>query len=368
MRLFLACLLVLLTACAPRANLMVVPNPALLGTPVKVFVGTSRAKVDGDYGRYQRGGLSFAEFTVSIPPDHKPGALELPTRKGADPATNFVATDAISFPTGTDFSNSLHKALGKTRSGREAVVYVHGFNNSMGDAVFRIAQLTDDLKLGATPISYSWPSAANPLGYAYDRDSALFARDGLEQLLEEIANAGADDILLVAHSMGALLTVETLRQMAIGKNRKVMDRIGGVILISPDIDVELFHQQAVRIGKLPQPFVLFTSARDKALRLSARLTGESERLGNMTDVEQVADLDVTVIDVTSFNNDSLTGHFVAGSSPTLLRILGQLGSVNNAFQRDAPGRVGLLPGTVLTVQNATQIILSPVAALGGATQ
>jgi hypothetical protein len=40
-----------------------------------------------------------------------------------------------------------------------------------------------------------------------------------------------------------------------------------------------------------------------------------------------------------------------------------LGSLNAAFQGEQAGRPGLLPGTVLTVQNATQIILSPVTAL-----
>jgi hypothetical protein len=45
----------------------------------------------------------------------------------------------------------------------------------------------------------------------------------------------------------------------------------------------------------------------------------------------------------------------------LIQILSQISSVDTAFDRDRAGRAGLLPGTVLTVQNVTNIILSPVA-------
>ena len=78
----------------------------------------------------------------------------------------------------------------------------------------------------------------------------------------------------------------------------------------------------------------------------------------------MADLDVTVVDVTNFKGDALD-HFTAGTSPAVLKLMGQLGSVQQALSSDASGRTGLLPGTVLTVQNATSIILSPVTALAG---
>jgi esterase/lipase superfamily enzyme len=160
--------------------------------------------------------------------------------------------------------------------------------------------------------------------------------------------------------------MEALRTLALQGRRDVLDALAGVILIAPDIDVDVFRAQAAAIGALPQPFVVFTSKQDKALRLSARMSGQTNRLGTLQDIETVGDIPVTFIDVSEFYEDSETSHFVAGSSPQLIRILGRLADVDAAFQRDAPARMGLLPGTVLTVQNATQIILSPVAALGGA--
>ena len=55
------------------------------------------------------------------------------------------------------------------------------------------------------------------------------------------------------------------------------------------------------------------------------------------------------------------GHFNVGTSPALIQLLGSIANLDAAFRADA--RVGLLPGVVLTVQNATSVILAPVEAV-----
>ena len=137
-----------------------------------------------------------------------------------------------------------------------------------------------------------------------------------------------------------------------------MKLLGGVILISPDIDVDVFREQARAVGTLPQPFVIFGSDRDKFLRLSAALTGQEERLGSLSDVARVADLKVTFLDVGEFVKG--TGHFVVGDSAGLITLLDRIADLQGAFERDRRSRLGLVPGVVLTVQNATQIILRPI--------
>ena len=82
-------------------------------------------------------------------------------------------------------------------------------------------------------------------------------------------------------------------------------------------------------------------------------------MGSLTDVSRLADLKVTLMDVGAFSKGS--GHFVVGDSAALIAILDRLGDVSNAFEADRQARIGLLPGVVLTVQNATQIVLRPVA-------
>lgn len=136
------------------------------------------------------------------------------------------------------------------------------------------------------------------------------------------------------------------------------------MLILPDIDVEVFRSQAARIGKLPEPFGVFISKSDHALSLSARLTGQRARLGNVGNFEEVADLDITVVDVTGFSSG--VGHFTTATSPALIRLFSRSGDPGAAFRGDIARRTGLLPGTVLTVQNLTAIVLSPVTGLAEA--
>ncbi|QDC08010.1 alpha/beta fold hydrolase [Oceanicola sp. D3] len=363
----LTLLILALSACAPRASLVIVPGAVGIGTPYTIFVGSTRERDPTKKAlRYtERGPLGYLSYDVSVPPNRQPGEVRTARRRGADVQRDFVATAANRYATPQTFRGAVHQALkARPKARGNVIVYVHGYNNTIADAVFRLAQLTHDLKIDDLPVSYTWPSAENPLAYAYDRDSALFARDGLEQFLEEVSQSGARTITIVGHSMGSLVVMETLRQMAIRGDRKVLPKLNGVILMSPDLDVDLFRTQAKRIGNLPQPFIIFTSSRDKALRLSARLTGLPARLGNLPDVEAVADLDVTLIDVSSFQSGGLD-HFVAAENPALLKILGQVGAVDAAFGTDNAGRAGLLPGTILTVRSATSIILSPVSALAG---
>lgn len=354
-------LIVILTACTPRGVMVIVPPEAASGSISTVFVGSTRG-MDGAgvFGAGRSDTIRFARYDVAIPPEREVGQIKYASPQRPDTSTDFVTTDQRLYAADADFRRDLNKALAE--NGREAIIFVHGFNNTFTEGLYRIAQLRHDLEVPGVALHYSWPSAAEPLGYVYDRDSALFARGGLEELIRETVAAGASRVTLVAHSMGSFLSMEALRDIA-NKDGKVMQQLRGVVLISPDIDVEVFKAQARDIGLLPQPFLIFGSDRDRVLRLSALITGQNGRLGSLDDVETIEDLNVTYLDVGAFSQGS--GHFVPGTSPALIRLLGRIGDVDQAFGNDAAGRAGLLPGVILTARNATRIILSPVAEITG---
>lgn len=359
----LAICLVALTACAPRGAITVYPAADEVGAVEEIFLATTRKfEVEKDtFGAMRSEQETFGRFAISVPPDRKLGAITFPRRaEKPDPRQHFLTVEQELHKDAAAFRKKLSTALKDLPRGkREAVIYVHGFNNTFAEGLYRIAQLSHDLDMPGVTLHYSWPSAGNPLGYVSDRDSAMFARDGLEQLMHEAEAAGAERIVLVAHSMGSSLTMEALRQVAIRGDRRLMGKMGGVILISPDIDVDVFRMQARTYGALPQPFLIFGSDRDRLLTLSARITGQPERLGNLRDISRVADLDVTFLDTKAFSAGA--GHFNLGDSPALLQLMQRIGEVDQAFGADQTGRVGLLPGVVLTVQSATQIVLAPVA-------
>ena len=358
MRIILALGLTVLVACAPRGTITYDPAAAAVGSVTPIFIGTTRMMEGGTFGPERSEEMRFARYDVSIPPKRQAGEINWPSRfEKPDPRRHFLTTREQIYPEDGAFRADLKRQL--AANGNEAVIFIHGYNNNFSEGLYRIAQFSHDLELPGAVVHYAWPSAAKPLGYVYDRDSAMFARDGLEQLIDDVSEAGAQRILVVAHSMGSNLTMEALRQIAIRGKGEALDRLAGVILISPDIDVELFRMQAKAIGTLPQPFLIVGSDRDKMLGLSARLTGQTERLGSLSDVSKVADLKVTFMDVSKFSEGS--GHFTLGDSPALIKLIDSVGQIEGAFEADRARRVGLVSGVVMTVQNATQIVLTPVA-------
>ncbi len=350
-------------ACAPRAALLDPFDSAPAAQVEPIFVATTRVFDGRDDTLDRSPELQFARYDVNVPPDRDAGVIAYPGRtETPDPTRHFLLTQQIDAPDEAAFGRMIRQhGQQRPANQRDVVLYVHGYNNTFADGLFRMAQMRRDLDLAGTPVHYAWPSAGHPLGYAYDRDSALFARDGLERLIKVLHRSGARRIILVAHSMGALVTMEALRTLQLGGNRAVLNTLDGVILLSPDLDLDVFRAQANRIDPLPDPFVIFTSQRDRALAISARITGQTARLGNVATVEDLASLRITLVDLSAaeIGEGDQFNHFTAATSPTMIRLLRRVSEVNAAFEDNPSARAGLLPGTVLTLQNATQVILSP---------
>lgn len=364
MRRYILVLVVALSACAQRGDFTRVPEGTRIEATEAIFVGTTRKADDAGYGRERSDAASFLRYDIAIPADRDPGELTWPPRRGKpNVAKHFLTQQAMLFDGSQSFRSALREAM-RVRSQRDAVVYVHGFNTNMAEGVYRVAQMHHDLKVPGVAVHYAWPSRGSALGYVYDRDSMLYSRSGFEDLLDEVAGAGAKDIILVAHSMGAALTMETLRQMALRGDSRALDKVAGVILISPDLDLDVFRSQARDIGELPQPFVVFGSSRDRILGISATISGTGQRLGNLDSVAPIADLKVIYLDTAAYNTGD--GHLNLGQNPALLSLFAGLLGIDEAFRADARARVGLLPGLVLTVRNATEVILAPVSRLSEA--
>lgn len=339
MRRFLLCLALALTACAPRGEL--VPAPRGVRPPVVETVWTgSQRSVSGAH-------LSqpwFSRIDVSVP---------------ADPPGQVLVTGGGRFADSGAFRRAIERDLaGRAGDDRDIILFVHGYNHSFAEGVYRMAELAHGLQLPGIHAHFSWPSRMKPYAYSGDRDGALYSRDGLVQTIEPLARVqGRGKLVLMAHSMGAEVLMEGLRQMAIGGRRDLIEQIGGVVLLSPDLDLRLFRSQVRAIGPLPQPFVIVTSARDRALQLSALISDEPMRLGNIPDARPVADLDVIVIDTGAFSTGY--GHFNLADSPSLQRIVTRLRSLDDILPRQGGTSPGLIGGAVSRVERAVQVVLSP---------
>ncbi|MEM9499543.1 MAG: alpha/beta fold hydrolase [Pseudomonadota bacterium] len=351
--------LVAVASCAPR-NVAKTAPPAADAQIVPVWVATHRAldTTGPAFGVKRSEKMSYLRVDVSVPSTHKPGQIEWPGPYAApDAATDFVLTGSQVLPD----ARALVRALPHPGPVRETLVFVHGYNVTLSDGLYRLAQMAHDFEMPNPPVLFSWQSAGDARGYIYDRDSVLYARDDLETFLQQLTRTANDRVVLVAHSMGSQLVMETMRQMALKGDRRTLSRIDGVVLMSPDIDTDVFLRQARSIGELPQPFLIFVSSNDRILGLSSVLTGRKERLGLLNSPEEVEGLDVSILDFSELSGGAETSHDVASTSPAAISVLEgmlqQARSGEDAFENYMvlteqpqqgggllPGGGGLLPG------------------------
>ncbi|MGR3761280.1 alpha/beta hydrolase [Roseobacteraceae bacterium NS-SX3] len=350
-----------LAGCADRSFSPTTPSALDVGTPKTVFAATTRTpRRDGHYGAGRSYSLDLLELTVSIPPDHQPGKPVFGYRN-PDPAREFTIAGRHAFETPQAFNRRLKSELASLPADqREVTVFVHGYNSTQAETAYRAAQLSHDIRIPGATVVYSWPSKGRPLGYAYDGDSVLFARDGLEELLRQLRAGGIREIVLVAHSMGSQLVMEALRQIEIATPGWSAANLNGIVLFSPDLDVEVFRTQIGRFQTVPQPFLVFVSRRDNVLTLSQRLRGLQgrRRLGNLDNIEVLKDLPVDIIDATEFAGEAGSRHFVAATSPALIALLGSAREAAEALHRERFPTENLLPGRVVIGESAVQISLA----------
>ena len=308
--------------CADRSVMVIKPAAKDIGTIVPMFVATNRGTDENQHFDNSRADeITYAISKVSVPPSHVAGNLATKARN-PDPQEHFVFAGEDRFANKSAFQKELKTALGaRPAYEREITLFVHGYNTSYSEAVFRFTQMYHDTNGTGVPVAFSWPSAASVVGYAYDHDSMVFSRDALQSTIETTAAAAPKRTLLVAHSMGAMLAMETLRQIEIKRPGWAKRNLSGVVLISPDVDIDVFRSQLNSIPNLPQPFVVFVSQADKVLELSAAINGRSERLGNESDIEKLSEYPILVIDITNFGDGTAGDHFTVGNSAELIEFL-----------------------------------------------
>jgi esterase/lipase superfamily enzyme len=210
---------------------------------------------------------------------------------------------------------------------RDVLIYIHGFNQSFETAALDAARLSDGLEFRGGTMLFSWPSKNSLMNYIYDRESALWSRDALEGMLDElIADQSVGRVHIVAHSMGTMVAVEALRQLYDRRGAAVANRFGAIVLASPDIDMDSFTSSVSRVGSLARKITVLTVASDRALGAMRDMAGGVTRVG----IAETARLDALGIRVIDASN--LAG---GGLNHDLFLTNGQVQQVIRRFIADA---------------------------------
>lgn len=227
-----------------------------------------------------------------------------------DPQKHIMLTE-LTLLSQRDFVTHVHYAIDAS-SGHDALVFVHGYNNTFADGCRRTAQIAHDLEFRGAPILYSWPSAGGAAKYLEDDGNAEWTLQQFESFLTLIATqTGARTIHLVAHSTGARVLSKTLTSLA--KRPSPGIAFQQTVFAAADVDSSDFASQYLpAIRSLSKRTTLYVSSTDEALHLAMKLRKyprAGEAGDNILVIEGADTIDVSPI------NTSLLGHSYLTTRP-----------------------------------------------------
>ena len=349
-----------LVGCSRPPDLVGIDNPTIPAESVsqvrrhRLFITTTRKAtevVGAFYSSDRAPELGLASVDVTVPPNHVLGQLERPQRLPPDPRTEFAVVDPVIYRSDASFISEINRELATRPPGqRKLLLFVHGYNTTTSDAILRLTQFVEDTGYQGVPVLFTWASAARTSRYVYDLNSALVARVKLKEMADILARTRAEDVDVLAHSMGAFLTMEGLvdaqQSGSLGKRKK----IDHIILASPDIDIDLFRTQ---LGLLPQlirkKMYVLVSKDDSALRMSRLIAGGVPRVGD-ADPAELDKLGLTVVDLSEIADSSSGSHSKFAGSPEVVQLIGVgLNSAGHFGESTTPGLDKILAGVPIRI-------------------
>ncbi|MGE0767214.1 MAG: alpha/beta hydrolase [Hyphomicrobiaceae bacterium] len=315
------------TAAAPppgvEASRSIAPGPADRFHIVPVYYGTDRNRIkqEGRFGyandRAKR--LEMGRALVSVPLDHKVPNIERPRawtipyigtiQIEKEDANKHFTVREIKVLTKAELLELVKQRLGASRTFRDqSIVFIHGYNMSFDDALFRTAQISYDLQFDGAAFAYSWPSGGGLASYIYDRDSAQGAERYLYEFLQMVQNeTGSQSINIIAHSMGNQMLLQVLRSLKL-RAPQAVSKINQIILAAPDIDRDAFEGIAAEVTGIAKGITLYASANDRALEASRFVAGNKPRAGDVPIGGPVIVSGIDTIDISQLSTGYLALH------------------------------------------------------------
>ncbi len=192
---------------------------------------------------------------------------------------------------------------------KEIVLYVHGVSNTFSEAAFTMGEMCHFLGREFVCAIFTWPAGGKHgilFGYEEDYESSTFAVEHLRKAIRTIADTpGLERIHILAHSRGTDVLATALSELSFESYMQQMTlpqrvKLGNVVLMAPDLDVEVAPEKILAIisdpdvphGPTPDPHAVFQASRpfhltiyvspdDKALATSGWLFGSLARLGRV---------------------------------------------------------------------------------------
>lgn len=279
----------------------------------------------------ERGSLTYGAASVRVPEDHKIGHIELPSSlklfgitissSTPDEREHFIIKSVVSL------SENMFDEIIRAKNAKSALVFVHGFNTTFEDALYRNAQIVWDLQYRGLSVLFTWASRGDVTDYIYDKESAYQARDDFLTLLRKLKqDYGIEQVNVLAHSMGNLIALEALAGYASTSNPV---QIAHLVMAAPDVDRDEFVKLAPKAKAIVGGMALYASSADRALVASRKLAGGIPRAGDVPSDGPIILPNVETIDVTAVGDEIFgLNHNVFAASRDVMEDISALLNLN----------------------------------------
>ncbi|MCG6154459.1 alpha/beta hydrolase [Rubinisphaera margarita] len=199
-------------------------------------------------------------------------------------------------------------------TGKDLLLFVHGFNVDYEAAVIRTAQIACDLPFNGAICCYAWPSQGGIRNYGKDEAFNSASVEHFQTFLQNLIGNVPEDtkINIVVHSMGNRVVMQALNRMPEphGDARPVSH----VVLCAPDVGISDYYGWIDGVKKQSRRVTLYVGDGDTALAASKALHAE-QRVGDALPpvlTEGVETIDCSPVEL------SLMGHSYYGGSIEVL--------------------------------------------------
>ena len=179
----------------------------------------------------------------------------------------------------SEFNQIVASSLAKEKRNNYVVIFIHGYNNSLDDALIRAAQMGTDTQVPKHHMFvFSWPAVKDFKTYTQDEASIDVNEKYFSEFISKVAESvGNKKIHIVAHSMGNRALLRVIDKGFLQTKNKDL-KFGQIILAAADVDAELFSQSADSYINSSDKTTVYLSPYDKAVGLS-QIIHKYPRLG-----------------------------------------------------------------------------------------
>lgn len=149
----------------------------------------------------------------------------------------------------------------------DSLCFIHGYHRDFKSSVELGFETTKGLDRPI--VLFSWPTRNSYVKYFVDETNAEWAGPHFAEFLTELGGrVGNKHITILSHSVGAKVMTSAFQTLAFDRTLGSFPKFGKVLMCSPDIDRDIFVEQAPLVRKLAQDVRIYVSSKDKRIEVS----------------------------------------------------------------------------------------------------